>query len=167
MYALAQILAVQGVEPALPNGLRLVGKEYHAKSFQVLQSVVVASPSWSSDPGVMQWLVPEPGLKTGDLFKGGSCDTPAELIAHFRTLPAARTSRGIFITNEVTHLDDMAVAQDELSDYQKTLVTNPEWMAGRRKSIQELVAACEKEKIDLWINVNLGAKKLRFRKLTR
>ena len=167
LCVLALGLAVQGVMAAPQDGMKLVGKKYHAKDFNAVADGFAAMPGWSSVPGVIQWMVPEPGIKAGEKFKGGICDTPEELIAHFRSVPAARTARGIFIMSEITFLDDFETSKEELSDYQQQLMATPEWVAGRKKTIEELARLCEKEKIDLWINVNLGGKNLRFRKLTK
>ena len=91
-----------------------------------------------------------------------------ELVALFRSLPAARRARGMFIMGELTHLEDPDGAKVLMTKYQRTrLVTDAEWIAERRRSIAELVAACEKEKIEVWINVNLGTEDLRYRKLTK
>lgn len=153
-----------------PDGLHLVGTEYHARDIWSVIDGFAAQPSANL---IAQWSVPEPGLKPGGPFKGTICYTPAELISHFRSLPAERTARGMFITGDLTHLEDPAPSKAQmteyvkLTDYQKKLVADPEWVAAHKKSIEELVAACEKAKIDLWINVNLGGKNLRFRKLTK
>ncbi len=164
--ALALGFAAQSVMAA-PDGLKLVGKKYHAKDIHDVMDGFAAMPGWSAVPGVIQWMVPEPGIKAGEKFKGAVCDTPEELIAHFRSVPAARSARGIFILSEITFLDDLETAKETLSDYQQELLGKPDWVAGRKKTIEELAKQCEKAKIDLWINVNLGGKNLRFKKLTK
>lgn len=168
--ALVLGLGVQGVMAGPADGLERVGQEYHAKDIWVVIDGFAAQPSANL---IAQWSVPEPGLKPGGPFKGIICYTPAELISHFRSLPAERTARGMFITGDLTHLEDPAPSKAQMTEYvkltayQKKLVADPEWVAAHKKSIEDLVAACEEAKIELWINVNLGGKNLRFRKLTK
>ncbi len=158
------LLAPQHILAAPYGGLHQVGQDYHADDLWGLMDGFVLMPSSNLE---VQWSVPDPGNKPGGQFKGTDLYSPAEIIAHFRSLPPARTARGIFITGELTHLADLEASKAQMSDYQITkLITDPKWMAAHRKSIQELVQACEKEKIDLWINLNLGVKNLRFQKLT-
>lgn len=108
------------------------------------------------------------GPEGAEVWKGEICYSVKELVALFRSLPAARRARGMFIMGELTHLEDPDGAKVLMTKYQRTrLVTDAEWMAERRRSIAELVAACEKEKIEVWINVNLGTEDLRYRKLTK
>ena len=165
VHALALGLAVQGVVAGPLDGLRLVGTEYHAKDFWAVHEGFAVQPSANLK---VQWAVPDPGGKGQEIWKGEMCYTPEELIALFRKLPAERTARGMFITGELTHLEDLEASKERMTNYQKTkLITNPEWMAAHRQSIQDLVAACEKAKIDVWINLNLGGENLRFKKLTK
>lgn len=150
---------------AEPEGLRRVGAEYHASDAWVVMEGFAVQASANK---IVQWAVPEPGLKEQELWKGQMCYSVKELMAYFHSLPAARTTRGMFITGELTHLEDPEGAKALMTEYQRTkLVTDAEWMAEHRRSIAELVAACEREKIEVWINVTLDKKELRFRKLTR
>lgn len=167
VLALVLGVTMQGAMAGTLKGLRRVGREYHAKDIKAVLAGFAAMPGWSEVPGAITWLMPEPGAKSGDKFKGGMGDSPEEIIAYFRTLPAARTALGIFITGEITYLEDPEASKELMTEHQETLLARPEWVAGRRKSIEALVAACEREKIEVWVNVNLGGKDLRFRKLTK
>ena len=151
---------VQGVMAA--EGLRRSGKDLVADEMADLLAGFAVWTGYVAEPGPNNWLVMG---ANGRMEK--SCHSPEELIAYFRTLPKERTARGIIITSDITNLKDPAAAQAQMSAHVKSLLANPAWVAARKKSMADLTAVCEREKIDLWVNVFPEGKGLRFCKLTR
>ncbi len=167
VLALALGLAVQGVAA---DGLRRSGKDLIAEDMYAVLAGFAIWADYSEEPRPISWMVSGADGRAerredGSVLK--SFDTPEELLAYFRTRTEERTKRGIFITGNITHLKNPAAFEPLMSDHVKKLLANPRWVADRKKNIDHLVQACERAKIDLWVNVTLGGKDLRFSKLTR
>lgn len=159
VLALALGLVVQGVAA---EGLRQEGKDLIAEDiFAVLAGFGILA-GYNEEPEPTHWMVMgaegrhEKSLKSAE-----------GLMAYFHTLPKERRARGIFITGEITHLEDPAASEPPLSAHVKKLLADPNWVAARTQGIERLTEVCEREKIDLWVNVTWGGRNQRFRKLTK
>ena len=159
---------VQGVLAA--DGLRRSGQDLIAEDMHAVLAGFAIFADFSEEPGPTSWMVAGADGRVERRADGRvvtSFDTPEELLAYFRTQAKERTHRGIFITGEFTHLKNPAAFEPLMSDHVKKLLASPRWVAQHKKSIDQLVQACERAKTDLWVNVTLGGKDVRFRKLTR
>lgn len=167
VHVLALGLAVQCVAA---DGLRRSGQDLIAEDMYAVLAGFAIFADYSEEPRPISWMVSGADGRVDRRADGSvvkSFDTPEELLAYFHTQAEERTKRGIFITGEFTQLKNPAAFEPLMSDHVKKLLANPRWVANRKKNIDQLAQACERAKIDLWVNVTLGGKDVRFRKLTR
>jgi hypothetical protein len=97
---------------------------------------------------------------------GGLDYSSADLLKLYQKLPPHRKQKGIIIFGSLTHLQDLKKARSNMTPFQWKCYQDPGWLKAKKAFVEELVQACDKAKIPLWINIVLGGQDIPYTRLS-
>ncbi len=97
---------------------------------------------------------------------GGLDYATPDLLKLYQKLPSHRKQKGITILGSLTHLRDLEKGKSMMTPFQWKCYQDPEWLKAKKAFVEELVQACDKAKIPLWINTALGGQDIPYTRLS-
>jgi hypothetical protein len=108
--------------------------------------MTVATPNFDK----ATWFLPKPN----GTYDAGA-DTAAEVLAHFHRQDKDRTKDGILLNSYTHSIPDTPKEKKLMSLHLLKIYGLKTWRDAENKLVDELVAACNKEGIPVWINTTM------------
>ena len=85
----------------------------------------------------------------------------------YNQLPDDRKKKGVVLFNSLTHLENIPLGKKAMTAFQVKMYEDGDWLKAKKAAVAELVQACDKAQVDLWVNTNLGGGEIHFIRLTQ
>ncbi|WP_395742316.1 hypothetical protein [Prosthecobacter sp.] len=158
-HLLSALLLVPLTAPAQQETEAQMSGQFTAPKLDDLMPFFLVGSEMDMSPDE-PWIIVLP-----DRSANGSHSTAA-VIRAYQQLPDERRKKGIILFGSLTHLKKAQLNQKNMTPFQLKMYKNAEWLKARTAFVGELVAACDKAGIDLWVNTNLGSDDIHFIRLT-
>ncbi len=96
------------------------------------------------------WFLPKP-----DGTYDAGADTAAKVLAHFHLQDKDRTKEGILVTSYTHSIPETPKEKKLMSLHLLKIYKHKPWRDAENKLVDELVTACTKEGIPVWINTTM------------